>query len=73
MPTERAEADLRAVLGAESVLEPYNDAAEIAPGPDSFILLDFGAEIAGFPRLTIRDGSYGIIEIACRGSFDQSR
>ncbi len=72
MSIERTEADPRAVLGAKSVLEPYNDTAEIAPCRDSFIVLDFGREIAGFPRLTIRDGSYGIIDIACRGSFDQA-
>ena len=56
--------DSRAVMGARSVLEPYNETAEIMPGRDSFVALDFGRELVGFPRLAIRDAGYAVVEIS---------
>ncbi len=59
-----------AVRYANSVLCSSPEAAVISPGQPTYMAIDFGKEVVGFPTLRIRDGGQGIIDIGCSEALD---
>jgi len=50
---------------------PGGDAAIVNPGPDTFITLDFGREVVGYPFIRIRSGGKATIDIGYSETLDE--
>lgn len=63
--------DPNAVRYAKEMVSPSGEVAVISPGTDSFVVLDFGMEVVGFPALKIRGGGGGMIDIGYSEALDE--
>lgn len=55
---------------SRSMTNPAAESAEVVPGHDAFVVLDFGREVVGYPCLRIRDGGQATIDIGCSEALD---
>lgn len=53
-----------------NMLTASTDAAEVQPGEDVFVVLDFGREVVGFPKITIQDGGQAVVDIGYSEALD---
>ena len=60
-----------AIKHPNAMLKLYGGEATITV-PDTFVVIDFGREVVGFPRLRIRDGGVGTIDIGYSETLDSN-
>lgn len=61
-----------AVKYAKEMLSPSGDVAIVNSGPDSFVVLDFGTEVVGYPGLKIRGAGSATIDIGYSEALDEN-
>lgn len=72
MYTEQTHPDQGLIKYTREMLSASGDAAVVNPGPDSYVVLDFGAELVGYPSLKVRGSGQAIVEIGYSEVLDQS-
>lgn len=63
MLAEPIHSDHGAIRYPREMLTVSGDAAVIAPGSDTYVVLDFGAETVGYPCIKIRGGGEAVVDI----------
>ncbi len=69
---ERTKVVAGAIEYPKSLLSASSDLAVVKPGADSFIVLDFGRQVVGFPRIRIRDGGAAVVDMGYSEALDDA-
>ena len=69
---EQTHPDPGAIKYPREMLTASGDAAVVSPGVDSYVVLDFGAEVVGYPGLKVRGGGQAIVDIGYSEVLDKS-
>ncbi len=70
MSRERNRAVRTAIKYPNAVLNTAGEAAVVSPGSDTFLAVDFGREVVGFPAIRVRDGGPAIVDIGYSEALD---
>lgn len=71
MYSEAANVDSSAIRYAREMIQASSNTAIVNPGNDSFVTLDFGREVVGFPIIKIRDGGCATVDIGYSEALDE--
>lgn len=63
--------DPSAVSYTKEMLRPSGDVSVVNPGPDSFVVFDYGSEVVGFPAIKIRGAGSATIDIGYSEALDE--
>ncbi|MEN6581089.1 MAG: family 78 glycoside hydrolase catalytic domain [Armatimonadota bacterium] len=55
-----------------NILRPGVESAEVNGGSDTFVTVDFGRLVVGYPALKIRDGGGGIVDVGYSDTLDDN-
>lgn len=64
--------DPNAVKHPDAALRASSQVAEVAPGADAFVVVDFGCEVVGFPTIRFRDAGVGTVDIGYSEALDDN-